>query len=707
MSFQNKRGALEQITKDDFERDDEYNRDEEVEVAKTADAATMQKRKVLPMPKRRTGGSSGAVAATGAAGVKPASNGFSGFSGLTGAGGSGGSGSGSSSVFSGLTGSASASPAMGSGTSSASDDSTLKRIAMNEKFVDTVSSKVRENSAVDLSDVVKKYLEYARQLGGSTNNSANVASTTIAATPTPASTTPASTASATPSDKPKSSLFSFGAAKNFTASPAANTEKDTSTPPTFGFAAKSSESKPFGFGNSGETKSVAPAASTASSGFSFGSKPETKESTSTTATTTTAPKPFNFGSAAPSGPSFSFGKSGADVAKEKAEGGAPSFSFTGKKPEEKPVEKKPAEKKAAPVEIDSDSDSDDEIDITKGPSFTLAAPPTTTNSAFTFNKPQSESSTKTTGPSFTFDKKVSTGGFSFKKEDKPEEKEEDKKEEEKKEDNKKDFTWNPSQGVVFGSSSEKKASEESSTKDDKPAFSFGAASSSSSSAPKPFTFGSKPAESGDDKPKPFTFGSKPADSASKPVFGGSAFGAKPVEGGAAAAPAFSFGQKPADSAASSTPAFGVSSGNLFKGNDAKTDTKASDDAGEPDDTPKTVTDSDDLSGQGPGEENEDNVAEYRVKLYKLDEGKWDVCGVGQLRVLVDKDTKKARLLMRAEQSGRVLLNCVVRKELTYSTTKSNVNIVDFDADSKPVKYMARIKTVPEAEQLSAKIEEVK
>lgn len=675
MSFQNKRGALEQITKDDFEREDEYSRDEEVEVARTADAATMQKRKVLPMPKRRAGaGNGGGVGGGNGSAAKPASNGFAGLSGLTGSTGFGGSSGG---PFSGLSGSSSVAGNSSSSSSNNSSDVTLKRIAMNEKFVDTVSSKVRDNAAVDLSDVVNKYLEYAKQMATTTSTTSTSTTATNTTNVAPA---------ATPADKPKS-LFSFGAAKNFSASPASTTS-DSSTP-SFGFGAKASESKPAGFGASNDTKSD-PVASPA---FSFGAKEST---TAPSSSETSTAKPFTFGSA-PSGPSFSFNKSGADVAKEKAESGAPSFSFTGKKMEQ--TEDKPKEK-PAPVSVDSDSDSDDEIDITKGPSFTLAAPPTTTNSAFTFNKPQSDSGTKTTGPSFTFDKKVSTGGFSFKPEvSKTEDKKEETKEETKAAQDKKDFTWNPSQGVVFGSNSEKKA-EESESKD-KPAFSFGAAS-----AAKPFTFGSKP-ESESAKPAfgGSAFGAKPAESGSKPAlsFGKPAeSGSKPAESGSK--PAFSFG-KPADSS-SGAPAFGVSSGNLFKG-DAKSDAKPDTNAGEPDDTPKTVTDSDDLSGQGPGEENEDNVAEYRVKLYKLDEGKWDVCGVGQLRVLVDKETKKARLLMRAEQSGRVLLNCVVRKELTYSTTKSNVNIVDFDADSKPVKYMARIKTVPEAEQLSAKIEEVK
>lgn len=684
MSFQNKRGALNQITKDDFEGGEGYSRDEPVEEARTADAATMSKRKVLPLPKRRGNGSSGST--------PKASNGFSGLSSF----GSGASPApqmsfSSPSTTGGFTNT-------NTTNNDSTSDTTLKRIAMNEKFVDTISAKVRENAAVDLSDVVSKYLEYSKTLGG---DHANVANSTTSTTSTISA--PVTTATPTPAsaDKPKSSLFSFGATKNFSAGNTDTEKKDTTSTstttssPSFNFgagaAAKPAVSKPFSFGTSSDTKEDKPAVTTPAATPSFGfPKADTTKETDAKDTTTAA-KPFTFGSSTPSGPSFSFNKSGADVAKEKT---APSFSFTAKKPEEKKEEKKPE-----PVSVDSDSDSDDDaIDITKGPSFTLAAPPTTTNSAFSFSKPQSE--VKSTGPSFTFDKKVSSGPFNFKSETKTEEKKEDKPEEKKedKSENKKDFTWNPSQGVVFGSNKTEESA-------DKPAFSFGSTSSA-----KPFTFGAK-ADDAEDKPKPaFSFGSKSAESSDKPAF---SFGAKPAESASSDKPSFSFGT-PAFGAktesSSDKPAFGVSSGNLFKG-DTKGETKpaaaSSTESGEPDDTPKTVTDSDDLSGQGPGEENEDNVAEYRTKLYKLDDGKWDVCGVGQLRVLVDKDTKKARILMRAEQSGRVLLNCVVRKELTYSTTKSNVNIVDFDADSKPIKYMARIKTAPEAEQLSAKIEEVK
>ncbi|KAG5368632.1 Nucleoporin NSP1 [Yarrowia sp. C11] len=654
MSFQNKRGALNQLTKDEFEGGDEYSRDGPVEEARTADAATMSKRKVLPLPKRRGGSNSAAST------PKAVSNGFSGS----------GFGSGASPAspmsFSASSGAFGASSSDDSSTS----ESTLKRIAMNDKFVETITSKVRENGAVDLSDVVSKYLEYSKGFG---NVSVSVpsASASVPASSVPSVSSVAAPSTATP-EKPKSQ-FSFGAAKNFSA--------EKSSP--FGFKADKTEDK--------DTKTEDTKTDT---------KTEVKD------TTTSSPKPFTFGSTS-SGPAFSFGKTGADVAKDKT----PSFSFSTKKEDK---EEKKEEKK--PVAVDSDSDSDDDaIDITKGPSFTLAAPPTTTNSAFSFKPQADKESTKSSGPSFTFDGKVSTGSFKF-KEDAKEEKEE------KKEDAKKDYTWNPSQGVVFGSNKTEK-------EESKPAFSFGAKPEAKddkpmfgSSAVKPFTFGS----SDKTEAKPFSFGS--SEKTDKPAF---SFG-KPAESASSATsdkPAFSFGKtesatdkpafafgKPAEAAkpfsfgksdsAAPAPAFGVS-GNLFK-NDKKEEAKpASADSGEPDDTPKTVTDSDDLSGQGPGEENEDNVAEYRVKLYKLDDGKWDVCGVGQLRVLVDKDTKKARLLMRAEQSGRVLLNCVVRKELTYSTTKSNVNIVDFDADSKPIKYMARIKTAPEAEQLSAKIEEVK
>lgn len=622
-----KRGASNQITKDDFDEDD--RRDEEIDPVKKADASTMAKRKILPLPKKRGAAGGSSNASNGAGG-----NVFGSFGGAS-------------------SGGAAAPKPMSFGSSNGGADTTsdanLKRIALNEKFAESITTQINANPSVDLTEAVNKYVQYAQALGGvSTSSSApapaapNFGAAAAAPAFKPAAPAPApapapaaapAAASASEPAAPKS-LFSFGDSKNFSASKPAEKTEEPAAPKPFTFGSKSASDdapKPFTFGS--KPAAAAPAASPA---FSFG----------------------NAAPAASSGPSFSFNK-------------------TEEKPKPKPV----------PVESDSDSD-DDKIDVTQGPSFTLDTKPTTTDSPFSFSSKPSEA--KAAGPSFTFDKKVSSGPFKF---DSP------KSETTKVTFNTpsgeavKDHTWQPSQGIVFGSAPKSEDKEE--EKKDKPAFSFGSASSSSSAAPS-FSFGSKEADKSESKPG-FSFGSASTD---KPAF---SFGSK----AASTAPnPFSFGSSaPAAAAApAAAPAFGVASGNLFKKDETKTETA---EAGEPDDTPKTVTDSEDLSGQGPGEENEDNVAEYRVKLHKLADGKWETIGVGQLRVLVDKDTKKARILMRAEQSGRVVLNCVVRKELTYSALKNNVNIVDFDENSKPVKYLAKIKTAAEADKLSGKIEEVK
>ncbi|KAH3683992.1 hypothetical protein WICPIJ_005015 [Wickerhamomyces pijperi] len=115
------------------------------------------------------------------------------------------------------------------------------------------------------------------------------------------------------------------------------------------------------------------------------------EPASTTINNTTAPlatepvkSTFNFGQTTQ--PSFSLNQS------KPAE---PIVSFTKPVPTPAPV---PATK-TAPIEIDSDSDDDIKVE---GPTFSLAKPPTTTDSVFKLSKDNKTTNSFGTGPSFTF-----------------------------------------------------------------------------------------------------------------------------------------------------------------------------------------------------------------------------------------------------------------------------------------------------------------
>lgn len=240
---------------------------------------------------------------------------------------------------------------------------------------------------------------------------------------------------------------------------------------------------------------------------------------------------------------------------------------------------------------------------------------------------------------------------------------------------------------------------------EKPKFSFGAAATAGTESPggtelseKPsFSFGKATTE---DKPK-FTFGQAQSDD-SKPKF---TFGQPSGETGDA--PKFSFGMgtswTPGNQIKFDQPSNGVKNNG--------TENSAAQEAGDEgagSDGEANPENSVDLSGKGPGEENEDSVYEKRSKVYEVADGQVKSVGLGNLRVLVNNETKKSRLLVRADGSGRVLVNIGLRKALTYTHQgNGSVKVLDFTADQKPVTYLLRVKTAADGDELASKLQEVK
>lgn len=62
-----------------------------------------------------------------------------------------------------------------------------------------------------------------------------------------------------------------------------------------------------------------------------------------------------------------------------------------------------------------------------------------------------------------------------------------------------------------------------------------------------------------------------------------------------------------------------------------------------------------------GEENEDALIDLKAKLYRFDKegGQWKERGVGQVRLLKDKDTGRIRLLMRQNKTLKICANHAV------------------------------------------------
>ena len=202
----------------------------------------------------------------------------------------------------------------------------------------------------------------------------------------------------------------------------------------------------------------------------------------------------------------------------------------------------------------------------------------------------------------------------------------------------------------------------------KHSFSFGASAKPSSEAPKPsFTFGTQATSSSSEAPKPsFTFGAS-----TKP----SVESTETKSSGNAVKPSFSFSsQAPvAPSVPSSVPAAETSS-----------------DAGAPDTNA--------LTSQGQGEEDETTSHEVRSKIWRLDGGQWQDMGVCILRIKTSKETSKSRVLARNAVNGNVVLNFALYEGLRVTCEKSVLLFLGF-VDAKPCNLRCKVKTNEAAESL--------
>ncbi|KAL2792937.1 hypothetical protein BJX66DRAFT_326394 [Aspergillus keveii] len=114
----------------------------------------------------------------------------------------------------------------------------------------------------------------------------------------------------------------------------------------------------------------------------------------------------------------------------------------------------------------------------------------------------------------------------------------------------------------------------------------------------------------------------------------------------------------------------------------------------------------DLARGGAGEENEDVLFESKSRALKLmTEGNkgWDTKGMGITRILKDRTTSRARILIRADPSGNVVLNAALQKEITYKAQGTSVQFLVPKADGPPEMWAVRLKAGM-AEQLAAAME---
>ncbi|TMW43955.1 hypothetical protein DOY81_010964, partial [Sarcophaga bullata] len=102
-----------------------------------------------------------------------------------------------------------------------------------------------------------------------------------------------------------------------------------------------------------------------------------------------------------------------------------------------------------------------------------------------------------------------------------------------------------------------------------------------------------------------------------------------------------------------------------------------------------------------GEEDEDLLYVHRAKLYRFVDGEWKERGLGNVKILRHKETKKLRVVMRREQILKICLNHMLNEDVDYKRKddKSWLFVVnDFSEGSVELeKFSLRFKTKEVAE----------
>ncbi|KAJ3292556.1 hypothetical protein HK104_005189 [Borealophlyctis nickersoniae] len=117
--------------------------------------------------------------------------------------------------------------------------------------------------------------------------------------------------------------------------------------------------------------------------------------------------------------------------------------------------------------------------------------------------------------------------------------------------------------------------------------------------------------------------------------------------------------------------------------------------------------------KGQGEEEEETIFEQRSKLYRWVEERmegtdrkpanWEPVGLGPMRLNKNHETGKARLLLRADTSGRVILNTFLYSGMTPNVNKNELRFLIVEGQ-KGVQFLAKFKQESDAVKLKEEIE---
>lgn len=557
------------------------------------------------------------------------------------------------------------------------NDTPSKLKALNTSFARSVETALKANPVGNLTPLTIKYKEYYQQVFQPADESSSDSEMDDIKVQGPQFTLDAPPTTKNP-------VFSFGAkpqepsdseddirveGPTFTANVAKGDaftggfklDVAPSTKP-FAWGKADSEKPTFNFGKTEEPKMEEPKQDEPKPekpAFTFGS------STEPTVQSTDKPS-FNFGSTAqPNKPASTFGgqaekpvsRNGSDTAPEKA-ADKPTFSFG------KPGTKKPVSEKS------------------ETPTFTFG----------TTVQPEkaSEKSEQPVKPAFSFASAAQTDKPVF---------------------GNSDLSEKPA--FSFGSAPQSNSGN-AEPESGKPAFSFGKAEASSEkpALEKPaFSFGKTEAPS--EKPS-FSFG-KTEPSSEKPAFSFASSG-KPFSFTASTS-AFNTTQPTQSTQPSSAFNFSFTPADAKKEETKKEDVRASqtETADKPDEEDHVTGDYAivQLTENAKPNEDEDEDCLYakRSKLMLFDplnkEAPYASKGVGELKLLKNSKSSRSRIVVRADGSGRVLLNTLLSKDVQYTTigNGSMVRIPVIQSEGKIETYVVKVKTPADGSELLKNIQD--
>ena len=137
-----------------------------------------------------------------------------------------------------------------------------------------------------------------------------------------------------------------------------------------------------------------------------------------------------------------------------------------------------------------------------------------------------------------------------------------------------------------------------------------------------------------------------------------------------------------------------------------TDTEAS----EPNDNAHNAKNDLDLSGPGPGEEDEDSKYQMKALVYESTKEAFKKTGSGTLRVLKNRESGKARIVVRTD-IGKVILNVGLNKALNYAVVddkkKNSIRVPEFLPGGTTRTWLVRVKLAEDATRLATVMNEEK